>query len=413
MSTIKQIPSLPVVAYLPPEGEYTYHGDHIDAYRSPKAGWLPLCKVSDALELIHAGNLEANKEQCRYPNCNHPTENLCGHSSPTSGPQDPVPAVMLMTPKEIDEIIARTSYGYESESTFRALLARAIEKEVHARYFLRDQGCRAFTTPPLPEQEPVGCSFPERDQTKPAEQQGIFRKFVVQRVDGSDQPGGKHHGCEYFVLDMVHDKHAADALRAYAESCRHSHPELSTDLIARFGTHLKPQPDQNSLTKVEPCKVCGEGNARLVVLRSCDTCLSEYAGQPEMSLTLVGEPTRSAKCEIQDPLMDEQKDAARYQHLKSIAYAGPIEVGGSHFWNIESHSIRGPSFDEAVDLAIKVLPPPENQPVGTLFTHFVLSKEDKDVCLDCVNYIEGVCRHSHGPLVPHNGKCGGKWPRHT
>ena len=194
----------------------------------------------------------------------------------------------------------------------------------------------------------------------------------------------------------------------------HDHQLATKSIYSEAADAIKAQaqPDQNSLTKVEPCKVCGEGNARLVVLRSCDTCLSEYAGQPEMSLTLVGGTYTCAKCEIQDPLMDEQKDAARYQHLKSISYAGPIEVGGSHFWNIESHSIRGPSFDEAVDLAIKVLSPPETPPVRTLTHPFVLlSKEDKDVCIDCTNSIGGVCRHSHGPLVPHNGKCGGKWSR--
>lgn len=35
---------------------------------------------------------------------------------------------------------------------------------------------------------------------------GLYGKFAVQRMDGSDQPGGKHHGCEYFVLDLSHDK---------------------------------------------------------------------------------------------------------------------------------------------------------------------------------------------------------------
>lgn len=53
------------------------------------------------------------------------------------------------------------------------------------------------------------------DKTK-----GLYGKFIVQRTDGSDQHGGKHHGCEYFVLDLSHDKHAYMALRAYANSCR-------------------------------------------------------------------------------------------------------------------------------------------------------------------------------------------------
>ncbi|WP_186215998.1 hypothetical protein [Burkholderia gladioli] len=46
-------------------------------------------------------------------------------------------------------------------------------------------------------------------------------------------PGGKHHGCEYFVLDLQHDVHAGAALAAYARSCSTTHPALSADLLAR------------------------------------------------------------------------------------------------------------------------------------------------------------------------------------
>lgn len=49
------------------------------------------------------------------------------------------------------------------------------------------------------------------------------------------------------------------------------------------------QSEQERLAKVEPCAVCGEGRARLLVLRSCDTCHSEYAGQAEMTVAL-GKP---------------------------------------------------------------------------------------------------------------------------
>ena len=76
---------------------------------------------------------------------------------------------------------------------------------------------------------------PERDNSKPAEQQGVFRKFNVQRTDGSDQPGGKHHGCEYFVLDVAHDQHAKPALEAYAVACATTHPQLSADMRERYG----------------------------------------------------------------------------------------------------------------------------------------------------------------------------------
>ena len=77
-------------------------------------------------------------------------------------------------------------------------------------------------------------NLPYRDTTKPAEQQGMFRKFEVRRVDGSDKPGGKHHGCRYFVLDLDHDPHAAAAMAAYAQACRNTHPALSAELAAEY-----------------------------------------------------------------------------------------------------------------------------------------------------------------------------------
>lgn len=79
-------------------------------------------------------------------------------------------------------------------------------------------------------------TFPERDQSKPAEEQGIFKKFEVRRTDGSDAKNGKHHRCRYFVLDMDHDKHAEPALAAYAASVAASHPKLAAQLGAEFGT---------------------------------------------------------------------------------------------------------------------------------------------------------------------------------
>lgn len=68
--------------------------------------------------------------------------------------------------------------------------------------------------------------LPERDASKPSEFQGLFRKFNVERVDGT------HEGCEYFVLDIDHDPCAKAALKAYAvESTR---PLLSLDMRARY-----------------------------------------------------------------------------------------------------------------------------------------------------------------------------------
>ena len=59
---------------------------------------------------------------------------------------------------------------------------------------------------------------------------GVYPKFIVRRADARDLPGQKHHGCRYFVLDLDHDRHAAPALLAYAESCEGELPCLASDL---------------------------------------------------------------------------------------------------------------------------------------------------------------------------------------
>ena len=63
---------------------------------------------------------------------------------------------------------------------------------------------------------------------------GLYDKFHVMRMDGQDMPGEKHDGCQYFVLDMTHDKHAPAAIRAYAESCCVEFPLLAADLYRLF-----------------------------------------------------------------------------------------------------------------------------------------------------------------------------------
>ena len=62
---------------------------------------------------------------------------------------------------------------------------------------------------------------------------GLYHKFNVRRTDGTSEPGQKHDGCEYFVLDLTHDPHAAAALRAYADSCEADYPLLARHLRAK------------------------------------------------------------------------------------------------------------------------------------------------------------------------------------
>lgn len=59
---------------------------------------------------------------------------------------------------------------------------------------------------------------------------GLYQKYTVRRTDGSSCPGGKHEHCDYFVLDLVHDRHAFDALEAYAKSAERAFPSLADDL---------------------------------------------------------------------------------------------------------------------------------------------------------------------------------------
>lgn len=59
---------------------------------------------------------------------------------------------------------------------------------------------------------------------------GLYGKFTVTRNDGSSEPGEKHHGCDYFVLDLTHDPHALPALAAYIRSCEKEYGLLAFDL---------------------------------------------------------------------------------------------------------------------------------------------------------------------------------------
>lgn len=65
---------------------------------------------------------------------------------------------------------------------------------------------------------------------------GIYEKFRIERTDGTDAPGAKHDGCDYFVLDLSHDPHAAPALRAYADACRTDYPLLAADIDAKLAS---------------------------------------------------------------------------------------------------------------------------------------------------------------------------------
>lgn len=96
-----------------------------------------------------------------------------------------------------------------------------------------------------------GNKLPERDQAKPAEAQGLFRKFDVRRVDGSDAPGAKHDGCRYFVLDVDHDPHSVPALVAYAAAVEATHPQLAKDLRSEWQIPKPVLPEPKHMTAAD------------------------------------------------------------------------------------------------------------------------------------------------------------------
>lgn len=87
-----------------------------------------------------------------------------------------------------------------------------------------------------PEQDVIAWqrAVPNPDQASV----GLYQKFHVRRADGTDAPGGKHAGAEYFVIDVKGDSFAAAALEAYADACKSSYPLLAADLYRRAGVNV-------------------------------------------------------------------------------------------------------------------------------------------------------------------------------
>lgn len=88
--------------------------------------------------------------------------------------------------------------------------------------------------------------------------QGIYKKFTVERTDGKSAPGEKHENCEYFVIDMTHDKYAPDAIKAYAEACQIEYPALAADLMC-MSCDWKGKPwFEDDGDAISPCPLCSE-----------------------------------------------------------------------------------------------------------------------------------------------------------
>lgn len=66
--------------------------------------------------------------------------------------------------------------------------------------------------------------------------------YVIRRRDGQDQPGGVHHKCRKFVLDIDHDPFARQALQAYATAAEATHPEMATRIFKLLEASPSPTP---------------------------------------------------------------------------------------------------------------------------------------------------------------------------
>lgn len=90
-------------------------------------------------------------------------------------------------------------------------------------------------------------------------------------------------------------------------------------LRRRCAVIATPQPTQ---AQAEKCAVCGDGNARLVVMRSCDVCGSDYAGQSESEVNVALERARKATQAQAGavPLTPEQITAAAKKLAECMDY---------------------------------------------------------------------------------------------
>lgn len=64
----------------------------------------------------------------------------------------------------------------------------------------------------------------------PDTERGAYAKYTVYKNDEHGNPRVDQEG-DYFVLDLVNDPLAPEALRAYATACKEQYPLLSADLF--------------------------------------------------------------------------------------------------------------------------------------------------------------------------------------
>ena len=86
-----------------------------------------------------------------------------------------------------------------------------------------------------------------------SDDRGLYKKFHVERTDASP----RHPDCDYFVLDLTHDPHAATALRAYADVAEQDRPDLARDLRALANHGTDSEFDARVARQIQHCWMCG------------------------------------------------------------------------------------------------------------------------------------------------------------
>lgn len=142
--------------------------------------------------------------------------------------------------------VAKLCADVTAERDANSHAARELEE---LRRLVRELDARwVFANPSLPGgahrfRELLHLDQPAAKPETDDKHRGIYRKYRVERTDGSSAPGGKHEDCEYFVLDWEHDKYSVPAMRAYADACSREFPELARDVRAMANEHDKEKPE--------------------------------------------------------------------------------------------------------------------------------------------------------------------------
>ena len=66
---------------------------------------------------------------------------------------------------------------------------------------------------------------------------GLYEKYRVSRVDGRDED----YHADYFVLELISDKHARAAMLTYAKSCKEEKPLLAAEILLNLRQHTGEQ----------------------------------------------------------------------------------------------------------------------------------------------------------------------------